>query len=58
MKVKRFEIEKSNWFIVEKHKPIIPTIMFWSEKSGNHMLVTFKFVFWKWWIKFGFCIVL
>jgi hypothetical protein len=57
MKLKIFTKEKSSRFIVEKHKPIIPTIIYWNEKIGNHQLITFKFSFWKWWYKIGFMFV-
>lgn len=54
MKYKRFVFEKSNKYIIEEHKPIIPTIIFWSKNVGTHSLTTFKFTFWKWWFKIGF----
>lgn len=57
MKFKRFTHEKSNRYVIEKHKPIIPTVIYWNETIGNHRLITFKFMFWKWWYKIGFMLV-
>ena len=57
MKFKRFTQEKSNKHIVEKHKPIIPTVIYWNETIGNHRLITLKFIFWRWWYKIGFMFV-
>ena len=58
MKIKRFTYEKSNRHIFEKHKPILPTIIYWNESIGNHRLITFRFIFWKWWVKLGLVVVL
>ena len=45
---------KSEAFIVEKHKTLLPTIIFFNEKIGNTEIYSFKFSFWRWWYKVGF----
>lgn len=57
MKFKRITQEKSNKHIIEKHKPIIPTVIYWNETIGNHRIITLKFMFWRWWYKVGFILV-
>lgn len=56
-KIKRVRFEKSNRYITESNKPVLPTIIYWNESIGNHRLITLKFVFWKWWVKTCFIIV-
>lgn len=55
--LKRFVFEKSSKYIYEKHKHILPALEFWSETLGNLRMVTFRLIWWRWWIKFGFMVV-
>lgn len=47
--------EKSNKWIIETHKPLIPTIIFFktsaSDSKGVLKLISPKFTWWKWWWK-------
>ena len=43
--------EKSNPYRVEKFKTLTPTIIFFHDKIGSTELHSFKFIFWKWWVK-------
>jgi len=54
---RRWHFEKSNKYIIEKHKQLLPAIEYWNETIGNHTMVTFRLIFWKWWIKLGFVVV-
>jgi len=47
----KFSYSKSNKYIIEKDRPIIPTIIYWSHSINNHNLTSFQFIFWKWWFK-------
>jgi hypothetical protein len=39
--------QKSQKYIVETHKPLIPTIIYYDGDAVK----TFKFMFWRWWFK-------
>ena len=57
MKLKRIYfingLSKIGRAVPEKHKPLIPTIIYWQYSLGNYNVVTFKFQFWTWWVKVG-----
>ena len=58
MKIKILSYDKNSKYVIEKHKPIIPTIIYWRGDIGNRKLITFKFVFWRWWFRIGILIVI
>jgi hypothetical protein len=54
---KRWVFGKSNKYVCEKYRQILPAIEFWNEQIGNHCMVTFRFIWWHWWFKVGFVVV-
>jgi len=44
---------RSHSIIVESHKPLIPTIIFFRDSSEDSGLITLKFCWWKWWWQLG-----
>ena len=58
MKIKKLSYEASSKYVIEKHKPIIPTIIYFSDSIGNYKFISFEFSFWKWWFKIGILIVI
>lgn len=58
MKIKKLSFEKSSKYVIEKHKPIIPTIIYWSGTIGDRKLIKLKFAFWRWWFNIGILIII
>ena len=58
MKIKTLSYDKNSKYVIEKHKPIIPTIIYFSDSIGNHKFISFKFALWRWWFKIGILIVI
>jgi len=44
----KIRTDRSKRFIIEDHKPLIPTIIYYHDPEG---LLTLKFMWWKWWFK-------
>lgn len=52
MKIYKILTSHSNKWIIEFHKPIIPTIIYWNDlKKGEIRLTSLTFRFWRWWWK-------
>ena len=49
MQIKRIYCQRSNKYIIEKHKPIIPTIIYFRSSGDSLFGISLKFAFWKWW---------
>lgn len=51
----KISTEKSNKWIIETHKPLIPTIIFFKTSASDSKavlkLISLKFTWWKWWWK-------
>ena len=58
MKIKTLNYDKNSKYVIEKHKPIIPTIIYFSDSIGNYKIISFKFAFWRWWFKINILIVI
>lgn len=48
MKIEKITTSKSSNGIIEKHKELIPTIVYYNDPAG---LLTLNFKWWKWWFK-------
>jgi len=51
MKLRKITFNYSSKYIIEKHKPLIPTVIHFHQSIGVPTMITFKFAFWRWWIK-------
>jgi hypothetical protein len=53
MKVTKIITDNSREWLFVKDRYLIPTIKFYKSKEEKTILITFCFMFWKWWYKVG-----
>lgn len=51
IKITKILTSHSDKWIVEFHKPLIPTIIYWNDSINENYLTSLTFRFWRWWWK-------
>lgn len=51
MKIKKVYREHSLKGLLEEHKPLIPTVIYWHGNINKYHLIQLKFAWWKYWYK-------